>query len=75
MFQSVLKDFSKKLITIPGEDYPENDVSLIHSPISVEPCCGTHVFNTSHIQVWLTDAISISLLAARTFYKRILQET
>jgi hypothetical protein len=42
---------SKKLITIPGEFYPEENLSMIHTPISVEPCCGTHVFNTADIQV------------------------
>jgi Ser-tRNA(Ala) deacylase AlaX len=31
--------------------YPESDLSLIHTPVSVEPCCGTHVFNTGDIQV------------------------
>jgi alanyl-tRNA synthetase len=40
----------KKFISIPGESYPETDVSLIHTPVSVEPCCGTHVFSTDDIQ-------------------------
>lgn len=42
--------FEKKLITIPGEFYPESNLSLIHTPLSIEPCCGTHLHNTGHVQ-------------------------
>jgi len=38
------------LLTIPGETYPEEKLSLIHTPLSIEPCCGTHVSMTSDVQ-------------------------
>lgn len=43
-----------QVTVIPGEVYP-NDVSLIDisaedKVISIEPCCGTHVLNTAHIE-------------------------
>ena len=52
---------SKKLITIPGECYPEENLSMIHTPISVEPCCGTHVLNTADIQVNMISKSNITI--------------
>ena len=49
--QTLSGQLLKRLITIPGECYPEENLSLIHTPVSVEPCCGTHVLNTKDIQV------------------------
>ncbi|XP_044751595.1 alanine--tRNA ligase, mitochondrial [Coccinella septempunctata] len=42
------------IITVPGEVYPEESLRLVEikendEVISREPCCGTHVFNTSDI--------------------------
>lgn len=42
------------LTVIPGEIYPDDviliDISDKENVISREPCCGTHVFNTGHIE-------------------------
>lgn len=43
------------ITTVPGEIYPEENLRLIEikdhtKVISREPCCGTHVFNTSDIR-------------------------
>lgn len=40
---------NKKVITLPEETYPA-EVTVISLPDSVEPCCGTHVLDTSDVQ-------------------------
>jgi alanyl-tRNA synthetase len=47
----------KSLITIPGENYPEKQLSVIHTPISVEPCCGTHVHSTADVHSLVVTSI------------------
>ncbi len=51
-----LTDSNKRVITLPDEEYPEK-VHLIQTPLSVEPCCGTHVLNTADVQVCTRDLI------------------
>eukprot|EP00088_Acartia_fossae_P031683 TRINITY_DN3250_c0_g1_i5.p1 TRINITY_DN3250_c0_g1~~TRINITY_DN3250_c0_g1_i5.p1 ORF type:complete len:981 (-),score=194.12 TRINITY_DN3250_c0_g1_i5:341-3283(-) len=40
-----------RLVTLPGEVYPEQNISLITiSDQQTEPCCGTHLLNTAHLK-------------------------
>ena len=46
----------KLVITMPEESYPE-EVAVICLPDSVEPCCGTHLFNTADVQDFVITSV------------------
>ena len=47
---------NKKVITIPEETYP-GELTVISLPDSVEPCCGTHVLDTSDVQGFVITSV------------------
>lgn len=47
---------NKKVIIMPEETYP-GELTLISLPDSIEPCCGTHVLDTSDVQGFVITSV------------------
>lgn len=71
-FQDLLRDLNVTLI--PGEIYPPS-VHVISTSLcdsddddvsSNEPCCGTHISNTAHLQAFVVEDV-VSVITYYTF--------